>query len=129
MVIGEHDRGGHKDDVPHEAVEDQPDHAAANRAGDGEKQQRQDDRREHDEALTHHVEAAGALRTELHRITQAIAPGVDERVLGRAMMTWTELLGAVSFELFGHFANVFDERDAWFEYQMRNLVLFIGLTY
>ena len=80
-------------------------------------------------AAEHHLRLPAALRTELHRIAQAIAPGVDERVLGRAMMAWTELLGAVSFELFGHFTNVFDERDAWFEYQMRSLVLFIGLTY
>jgi AcrR family transcriptional regulator len=76
----------------------------------------------------HPVRLPAALRAELRRIGDAIATGVDERVLARALMAWTELLGAVSFELYGHLTNVFDERTAWFEYQMRTMIRFIGLA-
>jgi len=73
------------------------------------------------------VRLPAALRPELRAIAQAIATGVDERILARGLMAWTELLGSVSFELFGHLTNVFEERTAWFEHQVRTMTRFIGL--
>ena len=80
------------------------------------------------QAPEHSVRLSAALRAELRQVADAIAHGVDERILARGLMAWIELLGAVSFELFGQYNNVFDERTAWFEYQMRTLVRFVGVT-
>lgn len=76
----------------------------------------------------HSVRLPAALRAELRQVADAIAHAVDERILARGLMAWIELLGAVSFELFGQYNNVFEERTAWFEYQMRTLVRFVGVT-
>jgi AcrR family transcriptional regulator len=73
------------------------------------------------------VRLPAALRAELRGVCDAIAPGVDERLMARGMMAWVELLGSVSFELFGQYNNVFEERTPWFEYQMRTMVRFIGI--
>lgn len=73
------------------------------------------------------VRLPGALRAELRGVCDAIAPGVDERFMARGMMAWIEMLGSVSFELFGQYNNVFEERSAWFEHQMRTMVRFIGI--
>jgi hypothetical protein len=56
-----------------------------------------------------------------------VAGGVDERIMTRGLIAWTELFGALSFELFGRLNNTIDERDAWFDHQMRTMVEFIGL--
>ncbi len=68
-----------------------------------------------------------ALRTELKRAADAVAPGIGERAMALAMMAWTELYGAISFELFGRIDNVIDERTAWFDVQMRVLLTFVGV--
>jgi AcrR family transcriptional regulator len=68
-----------------------------------------------------------ALRTELKRAAEAVAGGIDERIMARALIAWTELFGAISFELFGRINNVIDERTAWFDHQMRAMLAFIGV--
>jgi hypothetical protein len=47
--------------------------------------------------------------------------------MARGLIAWTEIFGALSFELFGRLNNTIDERDAWFDHQMRTMVEFIGL--
>ena len=68
-----------------------------------------------------------ALRTEIGRIAELVAGGIDERIMARGLIAWTAVFGALSFELFGRFNNVFDERTAWFDHQMRTLLPFIGI--
>jgi AcrR family transcriptional regulator len=75
----------------------------------------------------HSPRLPGALRAELRRVADAIAPGVDERLLARGLMAWLEVIGSLSFELFGQYTNVFTERTAWYEYQLRSLVRFVGI--
>jgi hypothetical protein len=36
-------------------------------------------------------------------------------------MAWTQLVGSVSFELFGHLHNVIYDYPAYFEFQMREI--------
>jgi AcrR family transcriptional regulator len=47
--------------------------------------------------------------------------GIDlpDEVLARALLAWTGLFGAVSYELFGHLHRVVEGYDAFFEHQMR----------
>lgn len=55
------------------------------------------------------------LAPDLARVRHAVAPEVPDDVLVTGLMAWTQLFGAVSFELFGHFENVVDERAALFD--------------
>jgi AcrR family transcriptional regulator len=68
------------------------------------------------------------LRAELRRAAELIAAGVSETVAARAMIAWTEVFGAISFDLFGRLNNVIDEREAWFDHQMRAMAAFIGIA-
>jgi hypothetical protein len=37
------------------------------------------------------------------------------------------VFGAISFDLFGRLNNVIDERDAWYDHQMRAMAAFMGI--
>ncbi|HEY8371793.1 MAG TPA: TetR/AcrR family transcriptional regulator [Pseudonocardiaceae bacterium] len=67
------------------------------------------------------------LHDEVHRIAELVAPGVPEPVVARGLVAWTELFGAISFELFGRFDNTIDARDEWFDHQTRMMIAFLGL--
>jgi AcrR family transcriptional regulator len=67
------------------------------------------------------------LRAEVRHAAELVAAGVSEPVMARALIAWTEVFGAISFDLFGRLNNVIDERDAWFDHQMRAMASFIGI--
>jgi AcrR family transcriptional regulator len=54
-------------------------------------------------------------------------PGLDDRVRARALLAWSGLFGAVSFELFGHFVGSVTDVDAFFDDAMSDLAGLIGL--
>lgn len=64
---------------------------------------------------------------EVERAAEAIAPGVPATVLARGMIAWTELFGAISFDLFGRLTNVIDDRRAWFDHQVDAMADLVGL--
>jgi AcrR family transcriptional regulator len=68
------------------------------------------------------------LRPELARIAERVAPGVGEAVMARALIAWTELFGAVSFEIFGRFKNTITELETWYDHQALTMGAFLGLT-
>ena len=47
-------------------------------------------------------------------------------VLLRTVVAWTQLFGMVSFELFGQFAGVFEDRRAVFDHSVVHMALFVG---
>jgi AcrR family transcriptional regulator len=67
------------------------------------------------------------VRGELERIGTEFFPGVPAVVIARGMIAWTELFGAVSFELFGRLNNVIEDYDAWFAHQVLALARLVGL--
>jgi AcrR family transcriptional regulator len=67
------------------------------------------------------------VQAEMDRITATQFPGVPLPVMARGLVAWTELFGAVSFEVFGRLTNVIEDREAWFSYQVRTLTRLIGL--
>jgi AcrR family transcriptional regulator len=69
----------------------------------------------------------GKLRGEVRRVAELVAAGVSEQVMARALIAWTEVFGAISFDLFGRLNNVIEERDAWFDHQVRAMAAFIGI--
>ncbi|WP_369139461.1 TetR/AcrR family transcriptional regulator [Modestobacter versicolor] len=54
-------------------------------------------------------------------------PAIDDRVRARALLAWSGLYGTISFELFGHFAGVVLDPDAFFDDAMRDLAGLLGL--
>jgi AcrR family transcriptional regulator len=72
------------------------------------------------------------LRPELARqvaiVAEAIAPGVDDRVLARALIAWTQLFGMISFELFGQFVGTLEPADEFFGYTVERMADYIGLS-
>ncbi|HEX6499642.1 MAG TPA: WHG domain-containing protein [Micromonosporaceae bacterium] len=69
-----------------------------------------------------------ALRAEVTAIADLVADGVTESVMARGLIAWTEIFGAVSFEVFGRLDKTIDEREAWFDHQARVMAALIGLT-
>jgi AcrR family transcriptional regulator len=67
------------------------------------------------------------LRPELAVIAKGVAPSVDEAVMARALIAWTELFGALSFELFGRFKNTITDLATWYEHQAAEMATYIGL--
>jgi AcrR family transcriptional regulator len=67
------------------------------------------------------------LRAELRQVAELVAAGVSEAVMARGMIAWTQVFGAISFDLFGRLNNTIDEREAWFDHQMRLMAGFMGI--
>jgi AcrR family transcriptional regulator len=61
-----------------------------------------------------------ALRADLARVRSELGVDVDPAVIGRAVLLWSVLFGAVSLEVFGQYgADTFAEPEALFEHQLR----------
>jgi Tetracyclin repressor-like, C-terminal domain len=61
------------------------------------------------------------------RVAELVAPGVPPTIMAQGLIAWTELFGAVSFELFGRLNNVIDDRRAWFDHQIEAMAELVGL--
>jgi AcrR family transcriptional regulator len=60
-------------------------------------------------------------------VAEAIAPGVDDRVLTRGLIAWTQLFGMISFELFGQFVGALEPTGPFFGYTAERMADYIGL--
>ena len=67
------------------------------------------------------------LRPEIRQVRDVVAPDVSEAAMARALIAWTELFGAVSFELFGRFNNTITDLGTWFDHQARIMAVFLGI--
>lgn len=65
------------------------------------------------------IRTARAVRGDLARLRDQLAPGVPDGLLADGMRAWTTLFGHVSYELFGHLEGVITDGDAFFDLQMR----------
>ena len=68
----------------------------------------------------------GAVRSDLKRAADAVAPGLPEDLLMLALTSWVQLFGVVSFELFGQFNNVIEARAEYFDQQMELMADLLG---
>ena len=68
-------------------------------------------------AVQDHVATSRAVRRDLAQLRSTVAPGVPDTVLSRGFLVWTQLFGAISYELFGHLHNVISDFDAFFDLQ------------
>ncbi|MET9514280.1 TetR/AcrR family transcriptional regulator [Streptomyces sp. NPDC002994] len=70
---------------------------------------------------------AAALRAEARRITADVAPDLPPPVVAALVGAWSQLFGLISFELFGQFNRIVEDRDTFFEYAAENLAHSVGL--
>jgi hypothetical protein len=47
--------------------------------------------------------------------------------MARGLIAWTELFGAVSFDIFNRLDGIIVDRDAWFDHQVTALTRYVGL--
>jgi len=67
------------------------------------------------------------VRADMKALRTLAAPALSEPYLVRAVMVWTQVVGSISFELFGHLENVVHDFDTYFEHQMRLIAADLGL--
>ncbi len=68
------------------------------------------------------------MRADLDAIAQTeLFRGIPAPVLSRAITAWTELFGAINFELFGRLTNAITDYDAWFDHQLKAMARYLGL--
>lgn len=68
------------------------------------------------------------LYLEIDRVANLVAPDIPVPIMAKALIAWTELFGALNFELFGRLNNTIDERTDWYDYQTRTMASFLGLS-
>ena len=56
------------------------------------------------------------------------APGVPPALMARGMIIWSQLFGAVTFDVFGRIDAIIDDKAAWFDHQLLAMATFVGLT-
>ncbi len=67
------------------------------------------------------------LADQIERLAAGIAPELPGPVLSRALITWTQLFGMLSFELFGHLAGSVDPSEDFFDHATEQMADFVGL--
>ncbi len=68
-----------------------------------------------------------SVKADLVALGRQVAPKAGEELLARAVLAWTELVGLVSLELFGHLHNVIHDYAGHFEYQTRRVAAELNL--
>jgi AcrR family transcriptional regulator len=69
------------------------------------------------------------VRADIEAVTQSPGfEGVPVTLFARAMSVWAQLYGTIGFELFGRYANVVHDFDAYFEHQLRVMSRYLGLS-
>jgi AcrR family transcriptional regulator len=76
----------------------------------------------------HPEEPPPEVARQVASIAEAIAPGVDDGVLARALIAWTQLFGMISFELFGQFVGSLEPADPFFGFTVEHMADYIGLA-
>ncbi|MEV3988395.1 TetR/AcrR family transcriptional regulator [Streptomyces sp. NPDC049837] len=70
---------------------------------------------------------AEGLRTEADRLAADLAPDLPPALVAAFVGAWCQLLGLVSFEVFGHFNGVVEDPDTFFVHSVDRLGRDLGL--
>jgi AcrR family transcriptional regulator len=69
----------------------------------------------------------GLVSDEARALLGGDHPAIDETVRVRALLAWSSVFGAISFELFGHFVGSVVDSDRFFDRAMADLAQQLGL--
>ncbi|QWF79967.1 TetR/AcrR family transcriptional regulator [Amycolatopsis sp. CA-230715] len=64
---------------------------------------------------------------QLKAVAQQVGSELDLAVLARFLVAWTQLFGAISFELFGQYVGSADPADSFFAYTSEQMAAYVGL--
>lgn len=67
------------------------------------------------------------LQQQARQLADALDVDLPELTLARLLVTWTQLFGMLSFELFGQYVGSADPADAFFAHTTQEMADFIGL--
>ncbi|WP_033261686.1 TetR/AcrR family transcriptional regulator [Amycolatopsis vancoresmycina] len=67
------------------------------------------------------------LRAQAETLTKALGIIAGPETVSRLLMAWTQLFGAISFDLFGQYVGSVDPADAFFAHSARRMAEFVGL--
>jgi AcrR family transcriptional regulator len=68
------------------------------------------------------------VEAEMARIRDTLFTGVPPSLMARGLIVWTELFGAVNFDIFNRLDGIVEDRDAWFDHQVTALARYIGVA-
>ncbi|MFE9371191.1 TetR/AcrR family transcriptional regulator [Streptomyces sp. NPDC006711] len=71
---------------------------------------------------------AAPLRAEAKRMAADLAPDLPPAVAVALVAAWVQLFGLISFEAFGQFHRVVEDREAFFTHAAEQLALSVGLV-
>jgi AcrR family transcriptional regulator len=75
-----------------------------------------------------HPEPSIAVARAMDPVRAMMPDGVPSDMLVRGLMAWTYLFGAVSFEVFGHRHNVIADPEAFFDHEVAQMAMMVGLV-
>ncbi|MFG3201211.1 TetR/AcrR family transcriptional regulator [Streptomyces sp. NPDC048192] len=81
----------------------------------------------HEHAGLADLPLSAELRPEAERMAADFAPGLPPETAAALVAAWAQLFGLVSFELFGQFTNVVEDRAAFFRHAAARLARQVGL--
>ncbi|RSD19681.1 TetR/AcrR family transcriptional regulator [Amycolatopsis eburnea] len=67
------------------------------------------------------------LRAQAETLTKALGIIAGPETVARLLMAWTQLFGAISFDLFGQYVGSVDPADAFFAHSAKRMAEFVGL--
>lgn len=67
------------------------------------------------------------LRAQADQLTRILDLDAPAEVVMRAIAAWTQLFGALNFELFGQYVGSVAPADAYFEHLVGQMADFVGL--
>ena len=72
-------------------------------------------------------EVAPELREQAETLTKALGVEAEAETVARLIMAWTQLFGAINFDLFGQYVGSVDPADAFFEYTAGAMADLVGI--
>jgi AcrR family transcriptional regulator len=66
------------------------------------------------------------VHADLDNLRRVAELDLPDEVLARALLVWTGLFGAISYELFGHLHRIIEDYDTYFEHQMLRYAGFLA---
>ncbi|GAA4539285.1 TetR/AcrR family transcriptional regulator [Amycolatopsis samaneae] len=67
------------------------------------------------------------LRAQAEAVAGQLGVAVSAQTMLRLLTAWTQLFGAISFELFGQYVGSVDPADAYFDYLTERMADYVGL--
>ena len=75
-----------------------------------------------------YLEPSAAVQRALDPVRATVPADVPSDLMVRGLMAWTYLFGALSFEIFGHRHDVISDHATFFDHEVRQLAVMLGLV-